>query len=457
MSSVVLEHDQIVTLLQEKLGNAVVCDSSVLERARSDKSGKVSSGLPICVIEVTSTADVSEVLKIANATNTPVVVRGGGSGLAGGAIAGPGEISLSLEKMNRILEISVKDRFASVEAGVINNDLNEMAKKQNLWFTPDPASRAWSTIGGNIATNAGGLLCVKYGGTREVILELTVVLANGEIMTLGHKSIKGVTGYDLVSLFVGSEGTLGVITEAREKLRPVDKNPVWSISAVAENISDAIEAAQDTISNYLQPSILELIDNRAARHIAKYLELDFIKEDSAILIAQTDGPGSNSEALAIKQIWEKCGLTVEIETGREDLIQFRRSMHPALEKQGNVLIEDIAVPVSQLGKMFLEIRNIEHEFGIEIPTVAHAGDGNLHPNFIYSGSTVPEEIWLAADMMFKKALELGGTLTGEHGVGELKRHWLAVELGQSQFELQKKIKSIFDPKGLLNPGKVFEN
>jgi glycolate oxidase len=266
-----------------------------------------------------------------------------------------------------------------------------------------------------------------------------------------------VTGYDLVSLFVGSEGTLGVITEARVKLRPVDHNPVWTISAVAENISDAIEAAQDTISNYLQPSILELIDNRAARHIAKYLELDFIKEDSAILIAQTDGPGSNSEALAIKQIWEKCGLTVEIETGREDLIQFRRSMHPALEKQGNVLIEDIAVPVSQLGKMFLEIRNIEHEFGIEIPTVAHAGDGNLHPNFIYSGSTVPEEIWLAADMMFKKALELGGTLTGEHGVGELKRHWLAVELGQSQFELQKKIKSIFDPKGLLNPGKVFEN
>lgn len=404
-----------------------------------------------------STEDVSEVLRIALQTVTPVVPRGAGSGLAGGAMGGPGEIVLCLERMNRVLEISLDDRWAVVEAGVINNDLNEAAKKCGLWFAPDPASRVWSTVGGNIATNAGGLLCAKYGVTREAVLELTVVLAGGKVITVGHKTVKGVTGLDLAGLFVGSEGTLGVITQARVALKPIDPHPVWTISAHATDIELVTTAVSDTIRLGHRPAILELIDSRAADYIATHLGRTDIPAHSTHLIAQTDGAGAEQEAHALAGLWRECGLEVAVEGDREDLIAFRRAMHPAMAALGNVLIEDVAVPRSQLGAMFAAIRDIEQRFGIEIPTVAHAGDGNLHPNFLYEGSEVPEVIWEAADALFRTAVELGGTLTGEHGVGVLKRRWLKDELGPTVWDVQRQIKAVFDPKGILNPGKVFES
>ena len=447
---------QVVSRLQQSLGERVVLEISRLAQTQGDKSGQFSNGPPLCLVEASSTADVAEVLRIANETRTPVVPRGGGSGLAGGAIGGPGEIVLSLATMNQIVEISREDRWAVVQAGVINQDLNNAAKEQGLWFAPDPASRHWSTVGGNIATNAGGLLCVKYGVTREAVLDLTVVLASGEILTLGHRTVKGVTGYDLASLMVGSEGTLGVITEARVALKPLDSNPVWTISGQARDIDSATRSVQETISQGRQPAILELMDGPSVGHVAHYLGHTDVATDSAQLIAQTDGAGAEDEAQAIAKIWRKCGLEVEVGKDREDLIDFRRAMHPAMENVGNVLIEDIAVPRSRLGEMFAEIRNIEKEFGVEIPTVAHAGDGNIHPNFIYSGEDVPPHIWAAADALFRRAVALGGTLTGEHGVGLLKRQWMMDELGQRVWDLQWSIKKLFDPNGILNPGKVFD-
>lgn len=447
---------EVVSRLAKSLGDRVILDKDRLAETQADKSGQVSAAPPLCVVEATSTADVVEVLQIAHATKTPVVTRGGGSGLAGGAIASAGEIVLSLAKMNRIVEISRDDRWAVVEAGVINQDLNNAAKEQGLWFAPDPASRHWSTVGGNIATNAGGLLCAKYGVTREAVLDMTVVLASGQILNLGHRTVKGVTGYDLSSLMVGSEGTLGVITEARVALKPLDPNPVWTISGTAADIDRATRAVQETVSRGRQPAILELMDEPSVGHVARYLGRTDIATGAARLIGQTDGAAAEDEAQAIAAIWRECGLHVEVGMDREDLINFRRSMHPAMEAEGTVLIEDIAVPRSQLGAMFAAIRELEKEFDVKIPTVSHAGDGNLHPNFIYSGPEVPEHIWAAADALFKRAMALGGTLTGEHGVGLLKRQWMMDELGKPLWELQWEIKKLFDPHGIMNPGKVFD-
>lgn len=446
----------VLAQLIQALGDAVLTDQESLLIARADKSGKVSSTNPLCVIEATKTDDVVKVMEIASRSNTPVVVRGGGSGLAGGAIGSAGEIVLSLAKMNRILEISAENRWAHVEAGVINQDLNLAAQELGLWFAPDPASRIWSTVGGNIATNAGGLLCAKYGVTREAVRELSVVLADGQLVRLGHETVKGVTGFDLVALMVGSEGTLGVVTEAKVALKPVDKNPVWTISASSSEIATVATAIQETIRQGMQPSVFELIDEPCSRYISQHLGRAVSGTGSNMLIAQTDGAGAQELAARISKLWEKIGLEVRIEAAGEDLLAFRRAMLPALNERGNVLIEDVAVPISRLGEMLLAIRDIEREFGIEIPTVAHAGDGNLHPNFVYSGEEVPEHIWDAAGAIFRKAISLGGTLTGEHGVGLLKRQWLMEELGDVQWKLQWGIKKLFDPKNILNPGKVFD-
>ncbi len=448
-------HDGVLSQLVAALGDLVSVDDSALESVRADKSGHISSGRPLCVVFATTTEQVSQVMRIAFATNTPVVTRGGGSGLAGGAVGSPGEIVLSLERMKRIIEISVVNRYAVVEAGVINDHLNEEAKKLGLWFAPDPASRPWSTVGGNIATNAGGLLCVKYGVTREAVLDLTVVLANGEVITVGHKTVKGVTGFDLAALFVGSEGTLGVITQATVALKTLDTSPVWTISGWSENLDSVTRAVSDTITQGARPAILELIDDKAATHIARYLDRGDLPAGATHLIAQTDGPGAQNDADQIAAIWRKGGLTVDVGENRDDLIAFRRAMHQAMETAGQVLIEDVAVPRSALPDMFAAIRRIEKDFDVEIPTVAHAGDGNLHPNFIYQGDTVPDHIWEAADALFRTAVALGGTLTGEHGVGLLKRRWLKDELGDTQWQLQWQIKQLFDPKNILNPGKVF--
>jgi glycolate oxidase len=449
--------------LQAELGDAVRVDEATLNAARADKSGQVSPSRPLAVIEATTIEHVQAVMRIATAHRIPVVPRGAGTGLAGAAIGREGELVLSTRGMDRILEVSVDDELAVVQPGVLNGALNAHIAERGLWWAPDPASRAISTIGGNIATNAGGLLCAKYGVTREAVLGLKVVLSDGRLISMGHRTVKGVTGYDLTALMIGSEGTLGVVVEATLKLRPLPRGTVATISASFPSVELAARAAAVIVSSGLKPAIMELLDATALDGIGAFLDIDLGGRGAQLLI-QADGTGADTEAGDALAIIRSLGGEAELTTDREEgekLFAIRRSFHPAMEARGTVLIEDVAVPRSALPAMFEAIERIEAKYGISIPTVAHAGDGNLHPNFVFQGEVVdghvevPEHVWAAADELFLDCLRLGGTLTGEHGIGLLKKRWLREELGDDSFALQKQLKQVFDPLGILNPGKVF--
>ena len=456
----------VVAALRAALGDAVSIDTGLLDAARADRSGHRSLSAPLAVVFVGSVADVQATMRIATAHHTPVVTRGAGTGLAGGSIAGPGEIVLSTIRMNRVLEIAPADELAVVEPGVINADLNVALEAHGLWFAPDPASKAISTIGGNIATGAGGLLCAKYGVTREAVLALKVVRSDGTLLELGHRSVKGVTGLDLTALMIGSEGTLGVIVEATVKLLPVPIGTAWTIGAWFADVRTAAAASAAITAARVRPAVMELLDSRAVELIGAHLGLP-AQGGRAYLLVQTDGAASEPEAALAASIIAGLGgdasLTEDPDEG-ERLLAIRRAFHPAMEAHarlgagsapGSVLIEDVAVPRSRLAEMFDAIGSIESRYDLVIPTVAHAGDGNLHPNFLFAGETIPDRVWAAAGELFEAALALGGTLTGEHGIGLLKKRWLGDELGSAQLALQKQIKDVFDPLNILNPGKVF--
>ncbi|MDQ1131291.1 FAD-binding oxidoreductase [Microbacterium sp. SORGH_AS_0888] len=448
----------VVELLRAALGDRVDTGDAGLEAARADKSGHAAAGRPLAVVHAASVDDVRETLRIASATGTPVVPRGAGTGLAGAANTGTGEISLSLRAMDRVLEVRGDDLLAVVEPGILNADLNAHLAPYGLWWAPDPASRAISTVGGNIATGAGGLLCAKYGVVRDAVLGLDVVLADGRLLRLGHRSVKGVTGYDLAALMIGSEGTLGVVVGATLKLRRLVPGEVCTLAATFPHVAAAASAAAAVTAAGVQPAIMELMDAVSLSAVHALLDLPAPLPGVAQLTIQTDGPAAREEAEAIAAVLTTAGGTVALSSDPDEgerLLRIRRSMHPAMERLGTTLIEDVSVPRSALPAMFAEIARIEREHGVAIPTVAHAGDGNLHPNFVFAGPDVPARVWEAADELFRAALRLGGTLTGEHGIGVLKRRWLADELGADQWQLQRQIKRVFDPAGILNPGKVF--
>jgi glycolate oxidase len=459
--------NDVVARLEALLGASVSTDEAVLDATRDDRSGLRSPWRPLAVVRAHSVADVQATLRLASETGTPVVPRGAGTGLAGGAVASEGAIVLDLSAMNRILEIDEANELAVVEPGVLNGDLNDTVRPLGLWYAPDPASRAISSIGGNIATNAGGLLCAKYGVTREAVLGLAVVLADGRLLRTGHRTVKGVTGYDLTALMTGSEGTLGVIVEATVRLRPVPVGEPVTIAAAFTDVEAAAAACAAVAAARLKPAVLELIDPAGVARVAEFLgaaelagtPLELLAPGETFLLAQTDGAAALPEAEAIGAVLAAAGgrVTRAATVGEgERLLAIRRAMHPALASRGQVLIEDVAVPRSELPEMFRAIERIGREHGLEIPTLAHAGDGNLHPNFVFEGDEVPERVWAAADEMFRVAVALGGTLTGEHGVGVLKRRWLRAELGDDQWRLQREVKRVFDPAGILNPGVMFE-
>lgn len=454
---------ELIVELRTQLGAAVRVDAETLNAARADKSGHVSPTTPLALVEATTIEQVQATMRFATRHRIPVVPRGAGTGLAGGAIAGDGELVLSTRTMDAILEISVDDELAVVQPGILNAQLNAVLAERGLWWAPDPASKAISTVGGNIATNAGGLLCMKYGVTREAVLGLKVVLADGRLIELGHRTVKGVTGYDLTTLMIGSEGTLGIIVEATLRLRPVPRGGVATISAFFPSVELAARASAVIIASGIKPAIMEMLDRRALEGIGDYLDLD-LGDAGAQLLVQMDGVGADSEARDALAVIRSLGGEAQLTTDRaegEKLFEIRRSFHPAMEARGTVLIEDVAVPRSALPAMFAAIERIETKYGISIPTVAHAGDGNLHPNFVFSADAVdghvqvPESVWAAADELFESCLRLGGTLTGEHGVGMLKKRWLRDELGDDSWQLQRQLKQVFDPLGILNPGKVF--
>ncbi len=451
-------HERILDLLRAAVGNAVSTLPDDLEAARWDRSGLSAVGTPLCVIQATSAEDVSHVLRIANENRIPVVPRGSGTSVVGGSFAGTGEIVLSLAGLNQILEINGDERYAVVQPGVINDHLDRKLRDQGLWFAPDPASRDISTVGGNIATNAGGLMCTKYGVTREAVLALQVVLASGEVIRVGRSTAKGVTGLDLTALMVGSEGTLGIIVEATVRVHRTVPGSVATLSAYFPTITQAAHACSAITAAGLQPMIMELLDDRALTAVHNYLDLEPAPAGASHILVQTDGAAAQDEAVAISEVMRNSGGTVSLAATDEEaaeLVRIRRSLHPAMASLGTTLIEDVCVPRNRLVDMFAEIAKIEQRYDIVIPVVAHAGDGNLHPNFIFDTPEPSETIWKAAGELFEAALALGGTLTGEHGVGVLKRRWLGDELGSTQLRLQEDIKRAFDPRGILNPGKVF--
>ncbi len=448
----------VVARLRAALGDRVDTTDAALASVRADKSGHAAAGTPLAVVHAASVADVQATLRIATETGTPVVPRGAGTGLAGAANTGAGEIALSLRAMDRILEVRPDDLLAVVEPGILNADLNRALAPHGGWWAPDPASREIATVGGNIATGAGGLLCAKYGVVRDAVLGLDVVLADGRLMHLGHRSVKGVTGYDLTSLMIGSEGTLGVVVGATLKLRRAVAGEQCSVVAMFPNVRAAAAASAAVTAAGVAPAIMELMDAASLAAVHDLLGLAAPAPGAAQLTIQTDGVAARDEAAAIAAVLEASGGAVTLSDDPvegERLLRIRRSMHPAMERLGTTLIEDVSVPRSALPDMFDEIARIERAYGLVIPAVAHAGDGNLHPNFVFEGPEVPEVVWDAASDLFRSALRLGGTLTGEHGIGVLKRRWLADELGEDQWDLQRRIKAVFDPAGILNPGKVF--
>jgi glycolate oxidase len=454
----VAHHAQVANDLQAALPDLVEVDPFELSIYTTDRSGHRSSGSPVAAVSPRTIEDVQTVCRIATATGSSVVTRGAGTGLAGGSVAGPGEIVLLMDRMNEILEISVDNRLAVVQPGIINGHLNAALAEHGLWWAPDPASKDISTVGGNIAMNAGGLLCAKYGVTRESVLALKVVLADGRLLSVGHRTVKGVTGYDLCSLIIGSEGTLGVIVECTLKVQPLVEGPVATIGAFFDTVRNGAAAAAAITKNGHNPAIMELMDGRTIEYVGRYLGEVFPPEVGAYLLIQCDGPAIKETAPRIAGLIRSVGGTVEITTNPAEsqrLLNFRRSAFPALESLGTLLVEDIAVPRDKLPAAFDAISRLERKYDLIIPTTCHAGDGNLHPTFIYNGDAVPDRIWKAAGELFTHALELGGTLTGEHGIGLLKRDWLEEELGRDQLQLQRQIKAVFDPDNLLNPGKIF--
>lgn len=448
----------VVSLLRDALGARVDVSEQARHDATADRSGHAAVGLPLAVVHAESVDDVQQTMRIATATRTPVVVRGAGTGLAGAANAGDGEIVLSLRRMDAVLEVRPDDLLAVVEPGILNADLNAHLAAQGLWWPPDPASRDISTVGGNIATGAGGLLCAKYGVVRDAVLGVDLVLADGRLLHLGHRSVKGVTGLDLTALVVGSEGTLGVVVGATLKLRRLVPGETCTVTATFPGVRAAAAGSAAVTAAGIQPAIMELMDAASLAAVHTLLALRAPTPGAAQLTIQTDGPAARAEAEAIAAILSAHdGVPVvshdPVEGDR--LLAVRRSMHAAMASLGTTLIEDVSVPRSAMPVMFDEIARIEREYDMVIPTVAHAGDGNLHPNFIFEGPETPPQVWAAADELFRAAIRLGGTLTGEHGIGVLKRRWLADELGDDQWHLQRDIAAVFDPLGILNPGKVF--
>jgi glycolate oxidase len=440
--------------------DAIVDDPDRLASYRHDQAVGVPAGEPAVVVFPRTTAEVSAVLSAAHARRIPVVPRGAGSGLAGGANAIDGCIVVCLERMRTVVEVNPGNGYAVVEPGVVNQELREHVRGHGLWYAPDPASRDWCTIGGNVNTNAGGLCCVKYGVTRDAVMGLEVVLADGRVTRIGRRTVKGVAGYDLTGLVVGSEGTLGIVTQATLRLRPLPA-PATTVVAVFADVAAAGRAVEQIMAT-LTPSLLELMDRTTLRAVEAFAPMGLDTEAAALLLAQSDLPGDAGgfEADLILAACERAGAVEgyrsEDAEQSELLLGARRMAIPALESMGAWLLDDIAVPCSRLAEAIEAIEEVSAARELVIGTFGHAGDGNLHPTIVYAhGDGEAEARAMAAfDDIVAVALRLGGTVTGEHGVGLLKRKHLAQELDPVALSLHDAIKAAIDPLGILNPGKA---
>ncbi|TWV41308.1 FAD-binding protein [Streptomyces misionensis] len=440
---------------------AVLTDPDVTASYAHDMAGFCPAGAPAVVVLPRTVEQVQHVMRTATELRVPVVPQGARSGLSGAANASDGCIVLSLVRMDRILEINPVDRVAVVEPGVINATLSRAVEEHGLYYPPDPSSWEMCTIGGNIGTGSGGLCCVKYGVTAEYVLGLDVVLADGRLLSTGRRTAKGVAGYDLTRLFVGSEGSLGIVVRAVLALKP---KPPGQLVLAAEfpSAAAACEAVCHIMERGHLPSLLELMDRTTVRAVNAMARMGLPETTEALLLAAFDTPDPATDLAAVGALCEAAGATqvvpAEDAAESEMLLQARRLSLPALEAvKGTTMIDDVCVPRSKLGAMLEGIERIAAEYGLTIGVCAHAGDGNTHPTVCFDAQDEDESRRAreSFDEIMALGLELGGTITGEHGVGVLKKEWLARELGSVGVEMQRGVKAVFDPLGILNPGKIF--
>ncbi|MFD9522693.1 FAD-binding oxidoreductase [Streptomyces sp. NPDC059979] len=449
------------SLLAGLPAEALLTDPQVTTSYATDMASFCAAGTPAVVVLPRTVEQVQHVLRTATALRIPVVPQGARTGLSGGANASDGCIVLSLVKMDRILEISAVDRIAVVEPGVVNAVLSRAVAEQGLYYPPDPSSWEQCTIGGNIGTASGGLCCVKYGVTAEYVLGLDVVLADGRLLRTGRRTAKGVAGYDLTRLFVGSEGSLGVVVQAVLALRPAPPRQL-ALAAEFPSVAAACEAVCAVMEAGLTPSLLELMDRTTVRAVNALGKMGLPEATEALLLAAFDTPHAPEDLAAVGELCTAAGATdvvpAEDEAESELLLQARRMSFPALEAlRPATMIDDVCVPRSRLGEMLDGTAAIARDHDLLIGVCAHAGDGNTHP--IVCFDPADEDETRRAQQSFGEimalGLSLGGTITGEHGVGVLKKEWLARELGPVGLEMQRAVKQAFDPLGLLNPGKLF--
>ncbi|KQH80851.1 FAD-linked oxidase [Mycobacterium gordonae] len=444
-------------LIAELPEGMVVTDPAVTEGYRQDRALDPSAGKPLAVVRPRRTEEVQAVVRWAAAHKVPVVTRGAGSGLSGGATAVDNGIVLSTEKM-RDITIDPVTRTAVCQPGLFNAEVKKAAASHGLWYPPDPSSYEICSIGGNIATNAGGLCCVKYGVTTDYVLGMQVVLADGTAVRLGGPRLKDVAGLSLTKLFVGSEGTLGIVTEVTLRLLPA-QNASSIVVASFASVESAVDAVLG-VSARLRPSMLEFMDQVAINAVEDTLRMDLDRSAAAMLVAGSDerGRAGTEDAELMAAVFAEHGATEVFSTDDPDegeaFVAARRFCIPAVEAKGSLLLEDVGVPLPALGALVTGIARIADERDLMISVIAHAGDGNTHPLLVFdpADAAMAERAQLAYGEIMDLAVDLGGTITGEHGVGRLKRPWLADYLGPDVMDLNRRIKAALDPDGILNPG-----
>jgi glycolate oxidase len=449
--------------LRQRLGKTeVVTDPDILGARAHDQASFCPAGSAAVLVRPRSTEEVRQVVLVAGEHRVPVVTQGARTGLSGGANAVDGCLLLSTERMDRILELDVADQVAVVQPGVVNADLSRAVADVGLFYPPDPSSWEESTIGGNVATNAGGLCCVKYGVTADFVRGLEVVLGTGDVLRTGRRTVKGVAGYDLTRLVVGSEGTLGVVTEVTLGLRPA---PEAALTVAATFLSghDALRAAAAVMASGLRPSLLEFIDGTTARAIQSYRDMGLPEDVGGLLLAQSDrGERAADDLGRIARTCLEHGAVevAEAADAQESdlLLEARRLVNSGLEMLGSKLVDDVAVPRHRLPELLAGVEEIARAAGVVIACPGHVGDGNMHPTVVIDRDdpTGQRRALQAFGAVMELGLRLGGTITGEHGVGLLKRRWLEHELGATGAALHRQIREVFDPLGILNPGKVLE-
>jgi glycolate oxidase len=453
----------LVAKLTALLGSDVVRSDAVSLQAYSRDATPMFEGLPEVIVAPRNTEDVAKIVKFAHDTKTPIIARGAGSNLCAATVPLNGGIVMSMTNMNKVLEVSKSEMIAIVQPGVTNLELDQLVEKEGLRFVPDPGSRNVSTIGGNVATSAGGLRGLKYGTTRNYILGLEAVLGTGEIIRTGGRLVKDVAGYDVTRLLVGSEGTLAIFTEITVALAPRPEASKYGV-AYFEDLAAAAEAVEKIITSGILPATLEFLDNTCLVAVEDFAHLGLDTKAGALLLFGDDGDlvsieQSVSKMAEIAKASSGCrGVTLAADiAAAEALLYARRCSLPALARLSSLsILEDIAVPRKSMAEAVKRIEAIGVKHGLRIGTFGHAGDGNLHPTIVLNKDN-PKEVAAAEAALaeiFALPLEFGGTITGEHGVGSAKLPYLEAKIGPANMQLQRDIKKVFDPAGILNPGRI---